>query len=86
MGLSIEVFFSTKSISTQLPIQTFNGSTICSIKSHKHLGMILGKKLSFNHHLKEKYAKDNKGMITRLYTYLPRHTLINIYKAFVRPH
>ena len=25
-------------------------------------------------------------MITRLYTYLPRHTLINIYKAFVRPH
>ena len=24
-------------------------------------------------------------MITPLYTYLPRHTLINIYKAFVRP-
>ena len=23
-------------------------------------------------------------MITRLYTYLPRHTLINVYKAFVR--
>ena len=46
------------------------------------------KKLSFNHHLKEKIAKANKviGMITRLYTYLPRHTLINIYKAFVRPH
>ena len=48
--------------------------------------MILDKKLSFNHHLKEKIAKANKGMITRLYTYLPRHTLINIYKAFVRPH
>ena len=25
-------------------------------------------------------------MITRLYIYLPRHTFINIYKAFVRPH
>ena len=85
---AVEVVFSTKSISTQLPILTFNGSTICSIKSHKHLGMILDKKLSFNHHLKEKIAKANKGigMITRLYTYLPRHTLINIYKAFVRPH
>ena len=85
---AVEVVFSTKSISTQLPILTFNGSTICSIKSHKHLGMILDKKLSFNHHLKEKIAKANKGIgiITRLYTYLPRHTLINIYKAFVRSH
>ena len=85
---AVEEVFSTKSISTQPPILTFNGTTICSIKSHKHFGMILDKKLSFNHHLKEKIAKANKGigMITRLYTYLPRHTFINIYKAFVRPH
>ena len=33
----VEVVFSTKSISTQLPILTFNGSTICSNKSHKIL-------------------------------------------------
>ena len=24
--------------------------------------------------------------MTRLYTYLPRRILINIYKAFIRPH
>ena len=50
--------------------------------------MILDKKLSFNHHIKEKISKANKGigMINRLYDYLPRHTLVNIYKAFIRPH
>ena len=50
--------------------------------------MVLDKKLTFNHHLKEKISKENKGMglITRLYPYLPRKTLVNIYKAFVRPH
>ena len=83
-----EVAFSSKSINTQLPSLTFNGSTINPIESHKHLGMILDKKLSFNHHIKEKISKANKGigMINRLYDYLPRHTLVNIYKAFVRPH
>ena len=50
--------------------------------------MVLDKKLTFNHHLKEKISKANKGigLITRLYPYLPRKTLVNIYKAFVRPH
>ena len=50
--------------------------------------MIFDKKLSFNHYLKEKITKANKGigMITRLYTYLPRYALINVYKTFVRPH
>ena len=38
--------------------------------------------------MKEKISKANKGigLITRLYPYLPRKTLVNIYKAFVRPH
>ena len=38
--------------------------------------------------MKEKFSKANKGigLITRLYAHLPRKTLINIYKAFVRPH
>ena len=45
-------------------------------------------KLRFNYHLKEKISIANKGIgtIRRLYKFLPRSTLINIYKAFVRPH
>ena len=48
--------------------------------------MILDKKLSFDHHLREKNAKANKGigLIKRLYNFLPRLTLIIIYKCFIR--
>ena len=44
--------------------------------------------LNFGHHLKEKIYKANKGigLITRLRAYLPRKTLVDIYKAFVRSH
>ena len=50
--------------------------------------MILDSKLRFNYHLKEKISIANKGIgtIRRLYKFLPRRTLIKIYKAFVRPH
>ena len=50
--------------------------------------MILDKKLRFDHHLREKISKANKGigLIKRLYNFLPRLTLINIYKCFIRPH
>ena len=50
--------------------------------------MILDSKLSFINHLKEKISIANKGIgiIRRLYNFLPRFTLINIYKAYVRPH
>ena len=50
--------------------------------------MVLDKRLSFNHHLKEKISSSRKGigLITRLRKYLPRKTLLCIYKAFVRPH
>ena len=83
---AIEVIFSKKTIHTPHPILTFNNNIICSKDSHKHLGMVLDKKLTFGHHfIKEKISKANKGigLITRRYT---RKTLINIYKAFIRPH
>ena len=64
----------------------FNNTAVCSKNSRKHLEMIPDKKLNFGHHLKEKISKANEGtgLITRLRAYLPRRTLINIYKSFVR--
>ena len=55
---------------------------------HKHLGMILDSKLNFKCHLSEKISKANKGIgiIKRLYNFLPRAALVNIYKAFLSPH
>ena len=54
----------------------------------KHLGMHLDEKLSFNTHVKDKIAKANKGIgiIRKLSYFLPRESLITIYKSFFRPH
>ena len=50
--------------------------------------MILDSKVNFKNHLSEKISKANKGIgtIRRLYKFLPRASLVNIYRAFVRPH
>ena len=56
--------------------------------SRKHLGMILDSKLILTNHLKEQISIATKGIgiIRRLYNLVSRFTLINIYKAYVRPH
>ena len=66
----------------------FHNNVILATDSHKHLGMILDSKLSFINHLKEKISIANNGIgiIRRLYNFLHRFTLINIHKAYVRPH
>ena len=54
----------------------------------KYLGVHLDEKLNFNHHVKEKIAKANKGigLIRKLAHVLPRQSLLTIYKSFIRPH
>ena len=48
----------------------------------------IDEKFNFNHHLKEKIAKANKGigLIRKLPHILPRQSLLTIYKSFIRPH
>ena len=45
-------------------------------------------KPTFEDHVNNVIAKVNKsvGLIRKLRTFLPRATLITIYKAFIRPH
>ena len=84
-----EITFSKKQSNIQLPALTFNNSILSPTNSHKHLGMILDSKLNFRNHLSEKINKTNKGIGTirrLLYNFLPRASLINIYKFFIRPH
>ena len=83
-----QITFSKKRSDTQLPVLIFNNSVISPSDSHKHLGMMLDRKLNFKCHLSEKISKANKGIgiIKRLYNFLPRATPVNIYKTFVRPH
>ena len=63
-----------------------NAPVVCT-DWQKHLGMYLDKALNFNLHIKEKMSKAMKGIrvIQKLNKTL-RHSLITIYKSFMRPH
>ena len=80
--------FSRKSHKLAHPPVLFNNvpDKRCSIQ--EHLGIDLAEKLNFNHHVKEKINKANKGVgvIKKLSNILPRNALLTIYKSFVRPH
>ena len=58
------------------------------INENKHLGIILDSKLSFSAHIKSAISKARKGigLLKYLSKYLPRHTLNELYKLYVRPH
>ena len=69
------------------PVLYFNETPVKTAPFQKHLGLILDEKHTFGHHLNEKISKANKGigLIKRLYSYLPRKSLLVIYKSFIRP-
>ena len=51
------------------------------------MGIHLDQQLTFKHHINEKINKANKsiGIIRELNNILPSHTLLIIYRSFVRP-
>ena len=57
-------------------------------RNYQHLGIVLDKKLSFSAHIREAISETRKGrgMLKYLSSYLPRHTLNELYKLYVRPH
>ena len=58
------------------------------VQTQKNLGLKLDKKLIFKECLKDKFAKVNRGIgiLKKLSRLLPRHSLITLYKSFIRPH
>ena len=82
------VIFSRKTKKINHPPLTFSKSTVTQTTSQKHLGVVLDSSLSFDEHLISVQCKTNKtvGLLCKLQKTLPRHALITIYKAFVRPH
>ena len=55
---------------------------------HKHLSFVLDSKMNYIKHIDGKTGQANQGigLIKRLYNYLPRTSLIQIYKSFIRLH
>ena len=85
---AIEVIFSNKKETNHIPFLNFNNSIVTRRLSHKHLGLTLDSRLNFDDHINEKIAIANKGIgiIRKLYRYLPRSSLLNIYRSYVRPN
>ena len=85
---AVEVYFTRRLIQANVPVISFNNTDITSSEYQKHLGLTLDSKLSFNRHLDEKFQKANKGigLIDRLRKYVPRQSLITLYKSYIRPH
>ena len=83
-----------RKLASQRKIEVFpttfllNKTHVVCYSYHKYLGVYLEKKLSFQHHIKEKNTKASKGIgvIKKLKNVLPRSALLNIYISFVRPH
>ena len=85
---AVELTFSRKKIEIDHPNIFFNNIPVKKVDEHKHLGIVLDTKLSFSAHIKEAISKKRKGigMLKYLSSYLPRHTLNEPYKLYVRPH
>ena len=83
-----EIIFSRKTSQRNHPGLMFNNSIVNVTSIHKHLGMILDSKLSFDEHLKSVLKRISKtvGLFRKFQGILPRTSLITIYKSFVRPH
>ncbi len=83
-----EVIFSTKRSKPLYPSLTLGNDVVIRKIEHKHLGMILDKKLNFQSHVKEAICKARRGIgiIKYLSKYVSRFILDQIYKLYVRPH
>ena len=83
-----EVLFSNKATKKNHPNITFNVNMVQKSVNQKHIGLILDEKLTFNDHITSKLTTANKltSTLRKLYHYMPRDSLVTIYKSFIRPH
>ena len=66
----------------------FHNLVVEKVKNQKHLGLKLDKRLNFKEHLIDEFANVSKGieMLKKLSNYPPCHSLVTLYKTFIRPH
>ena len=81
-----ELIFSRKNNKPYHPDLIFNQTNVNRTSSHKHLGLILDDKLNFKEHVKFLVDKASKGIsiIRKLRYQIPRHSLVSLYKSFIR--
>ena len=82
----VEVIFSTITKPPIHPEIIFNGIPLSRQEEHKHLGLILDKKLTFHNHITEKINKTKRLLYSMKKTrhYIPCLALEQVYKSFIR--
>ena len=85
---AVEVIFSCKRNKPAHPPIFFNGIIVKQLPKHKHLGLTLDSKLTFDKHIQESITKARKeiGVIGFMSKYFQRNVLDQLYKLYVRPH
>ena len=82
------MLLSRKKTVTLHPVIHFDNRPVKSTQIHKHFGMMLDSNLSYEGNIKYILNKVNKtiSLLRKFQLILPRHSLITVYKAFIRPH
>ena len=83
-----EIIFSRKLQKTNHNQVYFNHNSVKQVPFQKHLAMYFDTKLNFQEHLNNILSQVNKtiGLLWKLQAFLPRRSLVTVYKAFIRPH
>ena len=83
-----KVIFSRKLQNTYHNAVYFKHNSVQQVLSQKHLGMYLDNKLNFQEHLNNALSTANKtiALMRKLQAFLPRQSLVTVYKAFITPH
>ena len=83
-----EVIFSTKRDRPLHDPLTLGTDDIDRKMEHKHIGIVLDSKLSFQSHIREAILKARRGIgiIKYISKYVSRNVLDQVYKLYVRPH
>ena len=79
-----EIVFSRKLQNRNYNSVYFNHNSVQQVLSQKLLGMYVDTILNFQEHLNNALSKTNKTI--GLFDFFPRQSLVQVYKAFVRPH
>ena len=83
-----EIIFSRKKTASLHPFVHLGNRPAKSTQLHIHLGIMFDSNLSYWHHIKSILDKADKtiGHLRKFQLILPRHSLIIIYKTFIRRH
>ena len=83
-----EVIFSGKITKTNHPTLIFNDNPAHQVALQKRLWRFLDRKLNFEERIKTIFNKINKniGLLHKFQNFLPRKSLLTIYRSIIRPH